>query len=231
MGRVLVERPRPYTRMRARDATGRLSALLTDLDFAPEPGRDAIRLRHCPFLEWAEEYGPLVCDVRLGLMRGALEELGAPVRAERLEPFAEPDVCVARLGRATPAREARHDHEPGRGRPGGRADPPVARDGAGHLVPGGTAEVPRAGRDDPGRAGHRSRRLRALNLAEIALAAAAVLLAVRLGAVRPRLTRRSDRVLAGETDLPRSRGHLYYIGLEAAKVVLLVVLGITVLAA
>ncbi|WP_242887609.1 helix-turn-helix transcriptional regulator [Actinomadura litoris] len=107
-GRVLVERPRPYTRMSARDATGRLSALLADLDFAPEPGRDAIRLRHCPFLELAEEYGPLVCDVHLGLMRGALEELGAPVTAERLEPFAEPDVCVARLGRATPERgEAR----------------------------------------------------------------------------------------------------------------------------
>ncbi|WP_281378061.1 hypothetical protein [Actinomadura litoris] len=41
-------------------------------------------------------------------MRGALGELGAPVRAGRLEPFAEPDVCVARLDRATPERgEAR----------------------------------------------------------------------------------------------------------------------------
>jgi hypothetical protein len=57
-----------------------------------------------------------------------------------------------------------------------------------------------------------------------------VLLAAQLGVVRPRLNRRSDRVLAGE-DLPRSRGHLYYVALEAAKVALLLALGISVLAA
>jgi hypothetical protein len=92
---------------------------------------------------------------------------------------------------------------------------------------------------------------RALNTAEIALAVVvvaavaagsppaavaaitavtAVLLAAQLGVVRPRLNRRSDRVLAGE-DLPRSRGHLYYVALEAAKVALLLALGISVLAA
>jgi len=41
------------------------------------------------------------------------------------------------------------------------------------------------------------------------VAAAAVLLLAQLLVVRPRLNRRSDRVLAGE-DLPRSRDHLYY---------------------
>jgi hypothetical protein len=61
-------------------------------------------------------------------------------------------------------------------------------------------------------------------------AVTAVLLAAQLGVVRPRLNRRSDRVLAGE-DLPRSRGHLYYVALEAAKVALLLALGISVLAA
>ncbi|GAA2885911.1 hypothetical protein [Streptomyces mexicanus] len=56
-----------------------------------------------------------------------------------------------------------------------------------------------------------------------------VLLAVQLGVVRPRLNRRSDRVLAGE-DLPRSRGHVYYVAFETAKVIALTVLGISLLA-
>jgi hypothetical protein len=60
-------------------------------------------------------------------------------------------------------------------------------------------------------------------------AVAAVLLAGQLAVIRPRLNRRSDRVLAGE-DLPRSREHLYYVALETAKVIVLAVLGIGVLA-
>jgi hypothetical protein len=36
-------------------------------------------------------------------------------------------------------------------------------------------------------------------------------------------------VLAGE-DLPRSRGHLYYVAFEGAKVIVLTVLGISLLA-
>jgi hypothetical protein len=55
-------------------------------------------------------------------------------------------------------------------------------------------------------------------------AALAGLLGVQLGLVRPALNRRSDRVLAGE-ERPRSRGHLLYVGLEVAKVALLVAAG------
>ncbi|MEB3969239.1 hypothetical protein OSH93_09780 [Mycobacterium ulcerans] len=53
-------------------------------------------------------------------------------------------------------------------------------------------------------------------------------LAVQLLAVRPRLTRRSDQVLAG-LDAPRSRAHYVYVGLEVVKVVALVVAGILLL--
>ncbi|MDH6454798.1 MULTISPECIES: hypothetical protein [unclassified Streptomyces] len=88
---------------------------------------------------------------------------------------------------------------------------------------------------------------RALNLVECALAAVVVvtvavgdpparvlvwtgallvLLVAQLAVIRPRLNRRSDRVLAGE-DLPRSRGHLLYVAFEAAKVVALLGLGVT----
>lgn len=56
------------------------------------------------------------------------------------------------------------------------------------------------------------------------------LLAAQLAAVRPVLNRRSDRILAGE-EAPRSRAHFVYIGLELLKVIALVVLGVTVLAA
>ena len=60
-------------------------------------------------------------------------------------------------------------------------------------------------------------------------AVTAVLLAVQLLVVRPRLNRRSARVLAGQ-DVPRSRAHHAYIGLEALKLAALVALGATLLA-
>ncbi|MEH0421202.1 hypothetical protein [Streptomyces sp. B21-083] len=90
---------------------------------------------------------------------------------------------------------------------------------------------------------------RALNLVEAALAGAVIISAVvgsapgvvtvltlvvsllllgQLAVIRPRLNRRSDRVLAGE-DLPRSRGHLSYVAAEIAKVVALLCLGVSLL--
>ena len=63
----------------------------------------------------------------------------------------------------------------------------------------------------------------------IAGAVGVATLVAQLTLVRPRLNRRSDRILAGE-DAPRSRGHLAYVGLEAVKVVALLVTGILLLA-
>ena len=74
--------------------------MMTDLGFAPEPAGDTadrIRLRHCPFLELAEEYSSTVCPLHLGLMQGALTEIRAPIAATRLEPFAEPSACLVHL--------------------------------------------------------------------------------------------------------------------------------------
>jgi predicted ArsR family transcriptional regulator len=101
-GGFLADRPAPSQHLTAGEAVGRLTALLDGLGFAPDPGTDApvpavIRLRHCPFLELAEGYGQLVCRIHHGLMQGALTELGAPVTATRLEPFAEPGACLAHL--------------------------------------------------------------------------------------------------------------------------------------
>lgn len=61
-----------------------------------------------------------------------------------------------------------------------------------------------------------------------AVAAIAILAQVLL--VRPRLTRRSDAVLAGD-DGPRSRAHWVYIGFEVVKVAALLIAGVLLLAA
>ena len=63
-----------------------------------------------------------------------------------------------------------------------------------------------------------------------AAAAAAAVLAAQLAVVRPRLSRRSARILAGE-EAPRSRAHVAYIVGEAAKVLALVTTGVLLLVA
>jgi hypothetical protein len=63
----------------------------------------------------------------------------------------------------------------------------------------------------------------------VAASIAVAALAVQLIAIRPALTRRSDRVLAGD-DGSRSHAHYGYVGLEAVKVVALLVAGILLLA-
>lgn len=60
------------------------------------------------------------------------------------------------------------------------------------------------------------------------MAVAVAILAGQLGGVRPRLNRRSGRVLAGES-VPRSRAHHAYVALESAKVLALITLGVLLL--
>lgn len=63
----------------------------------------------------------------------------------------------------------------------------------------------------------------------VPLAAAMAVLAAQMFLVRPRLSRRSNAVLAGQ-DAPRSHAHYAYVALEAIKVVALLVGGILLLA-
>jgi predicted ArsR family transcriptional regulator len=75
---------------------------LEELGFAPQAeagddGQPHLCLRHCPFREVAQHHRDVICSLHLGLMRGALDRMRAPVTAERLEPFVEPSLCVARL--------------------------------------------------------------------------------------------------------------------------------------
>ncbi|HST81776.1 MAG TPA: helix-turn-helix domain-containing protein [Kineosporiaceae bacterium] len=98
-GRLLAQPP--LHRVDALEGISRLSAILADAGFAPEAAGNStapvIRLRHCPFREIAIEYPELVCSLHLGLIRGVLSELRAPVAAERLEAFVEPSLCLAHL--------------------------------------------------------------------------------------------------------------------------------------
>lgn len=98
-GRYLIERPAPFAKLSPREALTRLGELLARLGFAPElddrlPDR-RILLHHCPFEDLATSHPEVTCGVHLGLIRGALAEMGAPVEGTRLDRFVEPSLCIA----------------------------------------------------------------------------------------------------------------------------------------
>lgn len=71
---------------------------LARLGFAPrsDAGGRVLRLTRCPLLEAARQHPDVVCAVHLGLVRGALLELGVEPAAE-LHPFSEPGACRLEL--------------------------------------------------------------------------------------------------------------------------------------
>lgn len=113
-GWYLTERPAPYQRIPADDAVRRLLAVLAGIGFAPEAepdggplgaretGSSQVWLHRCPFREVAEHRQDVVCQLHLGLMQGVLDQLRAPVTVTRIQPFAEPSLCIAELA-ARPA--------------------------------------------------------------------------------------------------------------------------------
>jgi predicted ArsR family transcriptional regulator len=90
-----------------RESISRLIVLLDELGFAPQrleaDGEVQVGLRHCPFLELAAGRSAVVCPIHLGLMQGALTAWRAPVTVERLDPFAEPNLCLAHVTMERPA--------------------------------------------------------------------------------------------------------------------------------
>jgi predicted ArsR family transcriptional regulator len=115
-GRYLTEQPPPYQRPDAAQAIEKLTAALEEIGFAPEAvaegGDYQIRLHQCPFREVAERHQDVVCALHLGLLQGALTQMRAPVTADRLQPFAQPSVCIAELTTERGPQES----EPKRGR-------------------------------------------------------------------------------------------------------------------
>ena len=101
-GGYLAEQPPPYQPQTADGALADLTALLDDMGFDPElaaasgtPPR--ILLRECPFREVAGRHQAVVCSLHLGVIRGALARMRAPLTAGRLEPFTGPGLCLVHL--------------------------------------------------------------------------------------------------------------------------------------
>jgi predicted ArsR family transcriptional regulator len=102
LGRALVGGTPPST---TREALERVVTMLDELGFEPElvlgEAQAEVRLHRCPFDDLARRYGEVVCAAHLGLVRGALEELGARVRAD-LVPWVEPTMCLVDLSPGRP---------------------------------------------------------------------------------------------------------------------------------
>jgi predicted ArsR family transcriptional regulator len=101
-GAYFTEQPPPYQKLTTEEAIGKLTAIMAELGFSPRAeadggGRYRLCLRQCPFREVAQHHQDVICSLHLGLMRGALDRMRAPVGADRLDPFVEPSLCVARL--------------------------------------------------------------------------------------------------------------------------------------
>jgi predicted ArsR family transcriptional regulator len=76
---------------------GIVVALLDELRFEPVVDEETVvdvRLMQCPLLETAYRQQDVVCEVHLGLVRGALRQLGSDPEGARLMPFAEPGACL-----------------------------------------------------------------------------------------------------------------------------------------
>lgn len=103
-GSYLVEHPSPYRTTASGTARTTLLGLMDRLGFAPELADDGaqIRLHRCPFLDIARDHPDIVCSLHLGIMRGALQTLGAPLEARQLVPFVQPSLCVAHLAEQAP---------------------------------------------------------------------------------------------------------------------------------
>lgn len=107
-GRYLVDRRPPFASSSAEEDVGAVVRLLEEFGFDPrlesaEHGHRVL-MQHCPFGEVADSYRTIVCSVHLGLIQGALSELGAHVETEAIEPFVEPGVCAATLEETAAAR-------------------------------------------------------------------------------------------------------------------------------
>jgi len=100
-GGYLAEQPPPYRPPTSARALADLTALLDDMGFDPEvaaPGAPPrILLHECPFREVAGRHQAVVCSLHLGIIRGALARMRAPLAAGRLEPFASPGLCLVHL--------------------------------------------------------------------------------------------------------------------------------------
>lgn len=99
-GKVLVDGLARGTPAYARRA---VIDLLEGLGFSPRPDWRATsaKLLRCPLLDAARAQPEVVCPVHLGIVRGALAELGGDPKSAELLPFSEPGACRLRMRPST----------------------------------------------------------------------------------------------------------------------------------
>lgn len=115
-GHFLVDRPSPFDQPDDEEVLARVSAMLDKLGFEPEAEPSGeILLHRCPFRAVAERHPGVICSVHLGLLQGAMDELGGDPEKTNLEPFVTPRLCVARLALSPPEPK----EHPGEQRPEG----------------------------------------------------------------------------------------------------------------
>jgi hypothetical protein len=102
-GRTMAQRrPDPTAGIAPSDRTdpsGAVVDMLTGLRFEPQPAATpgTVRLTTCPLLDAARRNPDVVCEVHLGIVRGALTRFGGDPDAVDLIPFAEPGACLLTL--------------------------------------------------------------------------------------------------------------------------------------
>jgi predicted ArsR family transcriptional regulator len=74
-----------------------LAELLDREGFEAEQEGDRLEMRRCPFYALAEDSPQVICTLHRGIIDGALAAAGSDDAVERLDPFVEPGLCVARL--------------------------------------------------------------------------------------------------------------------------------------
>lgn len=81
------------------DTRKQVVRMLDELGFDPDPDGEwkIVKLRHCPLLEAAHEEPEVICGVHHGIVKGALESLGADPGQSELHAFHEPGACSLTL--------------------------------------------------------------------------------------------------------------------------------------
>jgi predicted ArsR family transcriptional regulator len=101
LGAHLIGRPPPFTSISNEDTVDQVVHLHDQLGFSPELKRakndNEIELKRCPFQEVATTYQSVICPLHLGLIRGALAELGSGAEADSLQPFARNGAWLGHL--------------------------------------------------------------------------------------------------------------------------------------
>ncbi len=88
--------PRPLGQV-----TAEVNALFTEIGFEPKmldtDEGVAFELHACPFGAIAAEHPEIVCNIHLGLLRGAMERLTGSGHQAKITPWATPTMCQATM--------------------------------------------------------------------------------------------------------------------------------------